>query len=240
MKVAALTRALAGETENGDGYLLALGSVRRPARVVCSDPSQTEAGTMLRLDANEGGANVLLLVVDGIGHGPEAALVARAIIGTAEKHHALALDRLLRACHEAAFNTRGAALGVARISPDEEQLQFLGVGNVAIQICAHQPRKSSPKSSGIFSLTPAELGLTCRELASNSGIVGYRIPNNLRAYSCEYHPGDVVTMYSDGITRKFDARTEVASGEDDAVALAEAVFERHATQTDDATVVVLQ
>jgi len=240
LKIAALTRALGGETENGDGYLLALANGERPMTVVRSEPERAESRAVLDFEGDGGSHAAFLLVVDGIGHGPEAALVARKVIDIAERHHDYELERLARACHDAALDTRGAALGIARIARGAEELQFLGVGNVAIQVCTTDAKRRSPKSSGIFSLNPAELGVSCRQLAANSGIVGYRIPTHLRAFSCDYHLGDVVAMYSDGITRKFDVRTEVVSGEPDAEVLAKTVMARYATHTDDVTVVVLK
>src|SRR5262252_7016782 len=73
---------------------------------------------------------VLVAVVDGLGHGAAAAEAAATAVSVLEHHAHEAIAVLVERCHAALVRTRGAALTVAALSLQHETLTWLGVGNV--------------------------------------------------------------------------------------------------------------
>ena len=63
-------------------------------------------------------------VIDGLGHGPEAAQAAEAAVATLAAHPELPPDEALRRCHVALKGTRGAAISIARVEPDTRRLAY--------------------------------------------------------------------------------------------------------------------
>src|ERR1700694_2593580 len=69
-------------------------------------------------------------VVDGLGHGPEAAIAARAVAETLRSHANDAVAHLMLRCHQESRRTRGAVLSLASVSINDNTMTWLGVGNV--------------------------------------------------------------------------------------------------------------
>src|SRR5215210_3087840 len=73
----------------------------------------------------------VILVADGLGHGPGAAEAAREAVRTFHEHAALTPTAIVEAIHGALRSTRGAAVAVAEIVPPQETVRFAGVGNIS-------------------------------------------------------------------------------------------------------------
>src|SRR2546422_1725166 len=56
------------------------------------------------------GTSVLVAVVDGLGHGAEAASAAQAAVAALERHASESLVGLVERCHRALKGTRGAVM----------------------------------------------------------------------------------------------------------------------------------
>src|SRR5207248_8737427 len=95
-------------------------------------PGEEESGDAGLVRSFPGGA--LVAVVDGLGHGPEAARAARAAITTLAAEPAAPVTLLVQRCHTALASTRGAALTVASINAQEGVVSWLAVGNVAASL----------------------------------------------------------------------------------------------------------
>ena len=102
----------------------------------------------------------LVAVVDGLGHGPEAAGAARAAVRLLEQHAKEPLISLVKSCHRGMLGTRGVVMSVASFSADDETLTWVGVGNV----------------EGV--LLRAQAAVTPRRelLLLRGGVVGVRLP----------------------------------------------------------------
>src|SRR6202035_815002 len=70
-----------------------------------------------------------IAVIDGLGHGPQAAAAAEAALNTLGEYPAFAPSAALEACHTALHSTRGAAISIARIDSAARELTYAGVGN---------------------------------------------------------------------------------------------------------------
>ncbi|RYZ65254.1 MAG: hypothetical protein EOP05_20875 [Proteobacteria bacterium] len=77
------------------------------------------------------GDNTVLMVVDGLGHGPLAhKAAAEAVDAVKQMDASLPLDVMMMRLHALLRSTRGAALSLARWIPGKDSVEFLGIGNV--------------------------------------------------------------------------------------------------------------
>lgn len=74
---------------------------------------------------------VTVMVVDGLGHGPLAAEAAQKACLIMQEFSGAPLDDLIQNIHLALRGTRGAAIGIARILPEQREVRFIGVGNIS-------------------------------------------------------------------------------------------------------------
>jgi hypothetical protein len=101
---------------------VAVGAASRPY------PGEALNGDAWQIDWH--GDRCRITVIDGLGHGPDAALAATlARDALMRAPELLPLDGL-RVCHRALAGTRGAAISVASIDLAAVQLTYAGVGNV--------------------------------------------------------------------------------------------------------------
>src|SRR5689334_17054114 len=100
---------------------------------------------------------VLVAAIDGIGHGPEAALASRKAAEILEANADQSLAFLFSACHNELRGTRGVVMNVAAFDGSDHTMAWLGVGNV------HGRLLRADKTS----TTPEE------ELLQYSGVLGH-------------------------------------------------------------------
>lgn len=159
---------------------------------------------------------LLLAVIDGLGHGPDAALAAQvaadSLAGTPEAGPA----ELIRSCHEALRGTRGAVLTLAVYRPRQAVLEWVGVGNVD---CIFWHRPGHPDASR-------------ESVVPRGGVVGYELPR-LHVSTTAVAPGDICCLVSDGIVSAFAEKTPAYL---DPLRLAEYILGRYARASDDALV----
>jgi len=238
LRVVGLTRPLAGEEQNGDGYLLAsMDRDRTVEDVVVSDPlnPRSSAGPgSIELDENH---LALMAVVDGVGHGPEAAEIASRVLECLRDLLELELVALVRECHEAASQTRGATLGLALLHLPESRLHYIGVGDVALRIIS---RSTSRTGGGVVRLPGPALDpeLSMQTMINNNGTLGYKIPDRLQATSCEYRKGDTILLSSDGIGLEGDPGRLARICKLEAGTMAASLVSAWGSDRDDATQVV--
>jgi serine phosphatase RsbU (regulator of sigma subunit) len=158
-----------------------------------------------------------IAVVDGLGHGPQAAAAAAAAVAALATEPALNPLDAVHCCHDALKGTRGAALLVAAIDLSRGQLIVAGAGNVEARLYQHGGAK---------------------HLVTDRGIVGSVLPR-VRPVELELAPEWRFLICTDGIRQRFDAESllGVTPGGDE---LAQAVLDGWGRLTDDATVLVAQ
>lgn len=165
-------------------------------------------------------SNVALtaVVVDGLGHGPDAELAAQTALSHVRSQLASRPDRpieeLMQGCHRALAGTRGAAVALCRLEPDRGRMLFCGVGNVGM--------RSHPDHRGLGISLP--------------GVVGYRM-RRVRVFESELCAGDLVTIFTDGISSRFPLGALASLPVEELVARVEA---EHGKAHDDATLVALR
>ena len=147
-------------------------------------PGQTESGDLHVVIPIQRG--VLVGVIDGSGHGAEAASAARLAAATLEAHPGESVIPLLRRCHEKLRGTRGAVMSLVSLDGIDNTLTWLGVGNVE-GVLLRGGTSVNPSAETIF-LRP--------------GVVGYRLPP-LQAVITPVTPGDLLILTTDGIQADF-------------------------------------
>ncbi len=176
--------------------------------------AETVSGDLHVVAPFDGG--VLIGAIDGLGHGPEAAEAARAAVAVLEAHPAESLLRLVERCHDALRKTRGAVITLASFHGRNDEMTWMGVGNVEGMLVRADPTKA---------IEAAPL---------RGGIVGLRLPVT-REDSVSVSPGDVLILATDGIRGGFTSRLDRSAS---AAYLAESILSEHRKSSDDATVVV--
>ena len=163
------------------------------------------------------GDAALFGVIDGLGHGPAAAMAALRAVDTLEKARSERLEVLVQLCHRVLEGTRGVAMTVARVDFGAGLLAWTGVGNVAADLVAKAATGTQIRSSARLT----------------GGIVGYRIPEIRPAQVVSLRAGDLIVMATDGITDDHVDHIDFAAS---ATVIAEEILSKYAKESDDALV----
>jgi len=162
------------------------------------------------------GDHVVIAVLDGLGHGPDAAAAARAGVEVIAGSTLVQPIALVRAVHDGLRRTRGAVMSVAVIDAVTSTMSWTGVGNV----------------EGVLVRCDAARGHDA--LGTRGGVVGFQLPP-LRATTVELGRGDVLVFATDGIRAGFSG---AIVPEYEPQAIADGLLASHARGTDDALVLV--
>ena len=163
------------------------------------------------------GTRAAVLVVDGLGHGPQAAEAAAAAIEAFREEPLADPRRLLERAHARLRATRGAALTVMLADLEANTVRCAGAGNVIGRIVS---------------------GVEDRTLLTQHGTVGVtiRTPEETRM---AWPPHALLFVCSDGIESRWKPElVRPALGRDPAI-VAALVLREHCRGRDDATVAVL-
>jgi phosphoserine phosphatase RsbX len=171
----------------------------------------------------------LVAVIDGLGHGGDAADAAEAAAGVLADHPTDSLVSIVRRCHDELRTTRGAAMSLVSFSGSDPgagpgsgtgtgTMSWLGVGNVEGALVRHD-RTARPRRESLL---------------LRGGVVGYRIPN-LLASVIAVEPGDVLVLATDGVSPS--ALSDLPTG-CPPQELAHDLLHRFGLGTDDALVLV--
>jgi len=158
---------------------------------------------------------VLVAVVDGLGHGPEAASAAKTAIAVLEASDERELGARFLRCHERLRDTRGVVLSLALFATGS--LTWLGVGNVDAVLL--RSGFGAPE-----------------QLLVRGGVVGRRLPS-LELSRLTVARGDTLILATDGIQSRFAEDPGAAFA---APLTAERILADHGKETDDALVLVVR
>lgn len=176
---------------------------------------ETACGDGWRIVAGYKGTSILL--VDGLGHGPEAAAVAAIATAAFSRLASGAPEIALAAFDKAMRGTRGAALSVAVIDDASRTTRFSGVGNVDSRVLS---------------------GAQTEHLIPQAGIVGHTMPA-LRPVTAAWPVSARLVMYSDGISARWRADTYPGLLTAHPALLAGVIYRDFGRERDDVTVIVL-
>ena len=166
----------------------------------------------------QGRGRVVLFVVDGLGHGPEAAKAARIAVEAVERHRELDAANLMEAVHNALRPTRGAAAAVAMLQAESELCTFCGVGNISASI----------RGPG-----------NARSMVSHNGILGHQV-RKMQEFSYPFPRGALCIAHSDGLGTHWDLAHYSGLSARHPALVAAALNRDHSRGRDDVTVVAVR
>lgn len=187
---AACATAAPGERRSGDAYLV-----------------------------QETGAGVLIGVVDGLGHGDEAADVAERALASLRETAGRSVPQSLTACHKTLHGSRGVVMTVAALDLGAMCLTWAAVGNVDAALLRRRPR-----GGGVDRWSVPLFG----------GVLGDRLPP-VRESTVDLAMTDTLIAATDGVSPDFLDGVDLSLR---AEALARRLHTRFATGDDDALVLV--
>jgi anti-sigma regulatory factor (Ser/Thr protein kinase) len=177
-------------------------------------PGEEACGDSWAVDLRPG--HGVLTVVDGLGHGPEAAEAARVAVRIFEESSSAGPGRILERMHDAMRSTRGAAVAVAEIDAGAGTLRYAGVGNISGSILA---------------------GAEARSLVSHAGTVGHQM-RKVQEFSYPWTDRSLLVMHSDGVTQRWDLDRYAGLATRDPALVAGVLYRDFSRGRDDSTVLV--
>jgi len=179
-------------------------------------PGQAESGD--RSVVKPFSKGVLVAVVDGLGHGAEAAAAAKIAVDQLESYAHEAIISLVNRCHIELKRTRGVVMTLASFNGQDNTMTWLSVGDV----------------EGMLLRADTQTNPQREVVMQRAGVVGYQLPS-LGAMVIPVKPGDTLIFATDGIHNGFaEGLTVTASPQQ----IAEHILAKFNKGTDDALVLV--
>lgn len=150
-------------------------------------PGQTESGDLFIVKESEN--TVLIGVVDGLGHGSEAASAAKKALQVLNEYFEGSIINMVKLCHENLKRSRGAVMALVSINLLDETITWLSIGNVEGMLL-----KANPEASPLY-----------ENIIMRSGAVGYRLPP-LYASVIPVSKDDILILSTDGISDDYIPR----------------------------------
>ena len=162
--------------------------------------------------------SVLLVVIDGLGHGDKAAAAAKIAVETIDANARDSIISLFRRTHEALRQSRGVVMSMALIHGADAIMTWMGVGNVeGVMMRAHPDGKPQKEF-----------------LLSRPGVLGGPLPL-LDASVTPIGPGDTLVFATDGIRSGFDQKLNTHEHPKE---IAANIMSKYSKNSDDALVLV--
>ncbi len=158
-------------------------------------------------------------VVDGLGHGPEAREAADRAMELMRERSSLAPEHMLEHCELGLQGTRGAALGIVRLERPSGALSQACVGNIATLVCR-------PGQVSVMPCSPGVVGISRQRARATRG------ESSLR-------PGELLVMHTDGLSTRTTVEDAVLLRRHPLV-VAHELMRRFSKNHDDALVLVVR
>lgn len=166
----------------------------------------------------QGRGRLIALVVDGLGHGLDAATAARAAVQAVRSKSHLDAPALMDVVHGALRPTRGAAAAIAMLQPESELCSFCGIGNISASI----------RTAGVS-----------RAMVSHNGTLGHQV-RKIQEFQYPFPKGSLLLMHSDGLATHWDLAAYPGIETRHPALVAAALYRDHTRGRDDVTVLTLR
>lgn len=159
--------------------------------------------------------SIILCMVDGLGHGIEAEKAAIAAIDCVSRNLCEPLPHIFEKCDRGIKYTRGTAMSIVILDKKNATLTHGGIGNINVAIWGRKKIN----------------------LSSDWGIIGggYR---KLNINTIDLTDGDLVLMWTDGISESLEVSSYEESFCMDVQKLANRILRDYAKETDDAAILI--
>jgi anti-sigma regulatory factor (Ser/Thr protein kinase) len=161
------------------------------------------------------GSGVVILLADGLGHGPEAAAASREAIRIFEKHATDGPAAILRVAHDALRSSRGAAVAIANVDWGSREITFSGIGNIVGTVLSDNRRS----------------------MVSHNGTLGHAV-RSFSEFTYAWTPDALVVLNSDGLVSQWSLDPYPGIKARDPSLIAAVLYRDFNRGRDDATVVV--
>jgi len=193
---------------DGDPFEIGAVSVPKPGEDVCGDDwaVRTQAGRLV------------VLVVDGLGHGPDAAVAARTAVQVFLEERAAAPADGVQIIHDALRSTRGAAVAIAEIDREQRLVRFSGVGNIGGWVLS---------------------GGQSRSMVSHHGTAGVAV-RKITEFTYAWPERALLVMHSDGLGSRWNLDAYPGLSGRHPALVAGVLYRDFVRGRDDATIVVVR
>jgi anti-sigma regulatory factor (Ser/Thr protein kinase) len=161
--------------------------------------------------------SVLVAMVDALGHGREASVVAKQAASFLRQAPHTDVVKLMSGLHETLQGTVGAAAGIGVLNRADGLMKYVGVGNTVAR----------------------SLGQRSLRLSSTAGTLGTRI-RSLKEQRLQLNESDVIVFYTDGVSDRFETEQYPQLRYESAATIARAIVDRFGKDHDDAGCVVVR
>ena len=165
-----------------------------------------------------GDGRTMLLMADGLGHGPEAAEASDLAVELFQRGKPAEPAATLEDVHLNLRSTRGAAVAIVAIEPTLERLVFAGAGNITGRLIS---------------------GVSDRTLMSQPGTLGVQI-RRLQDATYDWPEHAILVLFSDGIVSRWSLADALGLLQCEPMVIAGWIIRDHLRGHDDATVVVVR
>jgi hypothetical protein len=177
---------------------------------------EAESGDLHVVAPFDGGT--LVAAIDGLGHGPEAAVAARNAAMTLQRRPDASLLTLLERCHEGLRGTRGAVITLASFDTVRGIMSWAGVGNIEGTLLRSRQEETRRRESVML------IG----------GVPGHQLPS-VRVNELHVSAGDTLVLATDGVRGGY---LDLVDASDPPQTLADQLLAEYGRATDDALVLV--
>lgn len=119
----------------------------------------------------------LLLVADGLGHGPQAAIASNEAVRVFRENTHKSPKEIIEMAHGALRSTRGAVVAIAEIDFHTSSVRFAGIGNISAAVISPDANYS---------------------MVSHNGTVGHEV-RKIQEFVYQWPKGGLLVMHSDGL-----------------------------------------
>lgn len=210
-----------GEGTRIKARLFGDGAPRRREVGIYGRPHAEEkvSGDHAALCRPEGSDSLVLVVTDGLGHGPPAREASCAAMSAVYEHASDAPASIVEASERSVGDTRGVVMAACRIDETSGSMELASVGNIDVQVC--RPRAA-------------------RRFGGSSAIVGGKGNRSVRprTETAALAAEDLLIVTSDGISSKLSIEQDLALLREHPIVIAQRIMERFSRTNDDALVLV--
>jgi negative regulator of sigma-B (phosphoserine phosphatase) len=155
---------------------------------------------------------LFVAIIDVLGHGPKAHELTHVIDAFLVRYGAFGVASVMSNLHQHLRGTLGAAAGLCAIDTSSGSLDYVGIGNTSIR----------------------RFGCTETRLVSQDGVLGQNM-RTPKLQSLQLEPGDMLLLYTDGISDRFTSGDYPAMLHHAPQEVAKNIVQRFGKDHDDAT-----